>query len=158
MAGGRLVPLKAVPEKRKDIILERKYSFETPPDPVPASAIKEKVTTEVVVVGGGISGMGAALSAIEAGARVILIEKAGTFQARGGDNGFIGSRLQKKLGIEIDRDEVSSLMKYGANKIDQRLLRLWAEKAASYRLADGDDGFRRDRMTIKHSTCGFQPG
>src|SRR4030042_719122 len=56
--GGRLVPLKAVPEKRKDVIPERKYSYETPPDPISASYIKEKITSEGVVVGGGISGMG----------------------------------------------------------------------------------------------------
>ena len=129
--GGRLVPLKAVPEKRQNMIPERKYSFETPPDPIPARDTKEIITSDVVVVGGGISGMGAALSAAEAGAKVILIEKMGTFQAHGGDNGYIGSRLQKKLGIEIDKDEVIlNLMKYGVNKPDQRLLRLWADRGS----------------------------
>jgi fumarate reductase flavoprotein subunit len=126
-----IVPLKVVPIQRKDVIPDRKYSFETPPDPIPASDINETVATEVVVVGGGISGMGAALSAAEAGARVILVEKTATFKARGGDNGFIGSRLQKKLGIAIDQDEVIlNLMKYGANKPDQRLLRLWADRGS----------------------------
>ena len=113
---------------RKDMIPERTYSFETPPDPIPASAIKEKITSEVVVVGAGLAGLSAALSAAEAGARVVLIEKMSTFQARGMDNAFIDSRLQKKLGIEIDKDEVIlNLMKYATNKADQRLIRMWAE-------------------------------
>jgi fumarate reductase flavoprotein subunit len=129
--GGRLVPMKVVPEKRKDAIPDRKYSFEMPPDPIPGDVINENMTSEVIVVGGGIPGMGAALSAAEAGARVTLIEKNSTFQARGGDNGYIGSRLQKKLGIEIDKDEIIlNLMKYGANKPDQRLIRLWADRGS----------------------------
>jgi fumarate reductase flavoprotein subunit len=128
---GKIRPTRVVPEKRKDMVPERKYSFETSPPPFPKSDVSESVTTEVVVVGGGLSGLSAALSAAEAGGRVILMEKMPTFQSRGGDNGYIGSRLQKKLGIEIDKDQVIlDLMKYGANKPDQRLLRLWADNSA----------------------------
>jgi len=117
---------------RKDVIPERKYSFETPPAPVPSSRIKQKLTAEVLVVGAGVAGLSAALSAAEAGATVILIEKMSTFQARGSDNAFIGSRFQKKLGIEIDKDEVIlELMKYAVDKPDQRLIRMWAEGSAA---------------------------
>lgn len=113
--------------KRKDAIPEKVYSFEMPPEPIPESDIKETINTEIVVVGGGISGMSAALSAAEAGARVILIEKHKTCQGFGGENAAIGSRLQKKLGIDIDREEVIlNLMKFAANRPDQRLLRMWA--------------------------------
>jgi fumarate reductase flavoprotein subunit len=126
---GHLPPRVAPPaRRRKDIVPDREYSFEKPPAPVPAGDIREKIDAEVVVVGAGMSGLSAALSAAEAGARTVLVEKMSTYQARGYDNAFIGSRLQKKLGIEIDRDEVIlNLMKYGANKPDQRLIRLWAE-------------------------------
>jgi len=115
-------------QRRKDMVPEREYSFEIPPDPIPASDIKVQIDTEVVVVGAGMAGLSAALSARETGAKTILIEKMTTCQARGHDNAFIGSRLQKKLGIEIDKDEVIlNLMKYGSNKPDQRLIRMWAE-------------------------------
>jgi fumarate reductase flavoprotein subunit len=126
---GYVPPLKAPPiRKRKDIIPERTYSFEIPPDPVSSSDIKKYVNTEVVVVGAGIAGLSAALAAAEAGAETILLEKMTTVQARGHDNAFIGSRLQKRLGITIDKDEIIlNLMKYGANKPDQRLIRMWAE-------------------------------
>ena len=125
-----LLPPRIAPalKRRTDMVPEQKYSFETPPDPIPASEIKEQIDTEVVVVGAGMAGLSAALSAVEAGAKTVLIEKMATYQARGHDNAFIGSRLQKKLGIEIDKDEVIlNLMKYAANKPDQRLIRMWAE-------------------------------
>jgi fumarate reductase flavoprotein subunit len=128
---GKIRPMKVVPERGQDQVPERKFSFDIPPPPIHDKAVSESLTTEVVVVGGGLSGMSAALSAAETGGRVVLIEKMPTFQARGGDNGYIGSRLQKKLGIEIDKDQViSDLMKYGANKPDQRLLRLWADNCS----------------------------
>jgi fumarate reductase flavoprotein subunit len=134
---GYLPPLKAPPiRKRKDIIPERKYDFELPPDPVPSSDIKKHIDADVVVVGAGIAGLSAALSAAEEGAKTALLEKTATVQARGHDNAFIGSRLQEKLGIEIDKDEIIlNLMKYGSNKPDQRLIRMWAEgsgKAADW--------------------------
>jgi fumarate reductase flavoprotein subunit len=126
---GYLPPLKAPPvRKRKDIIPERKYEFELPPDPVPSGDIKKYIDAEVVVIGAGIAGLSAALSAAEAGAKTVLLEKTATVQARGHDNAFIGSRLQEKLGIEIDKDEIIlNLMKYGSNKPDQSLIRMWAE-------------------------------
>jgi fumarate reductase flavoprotein subunit len=133
---GKLPPQVAPPlMKRKDMVPERIYSFEIPPDPIPARDIKEQIDTEVVVIGAGIAGLSAALSAAEAGASTILIEKMAAVQARGHDNAFIDSRLQKKLGIEINKDEVIlNLMKYGGNKPDQRLIRMWAE--GSGRTAD----------------------
>jgi len=117
--------------RRKDMVPERVCNFEIPPEPIPAGDIKEKINADVVVVGAGIGGLSAALSAAEAGARTVLVEKMSTCQARGHDNAFIGSRLQKKLGIEIDKDEVIlNLVKYGNNKPDQRLIRMWAEGSA----------------------------
>ncbi len=123
------IPLIAMQRKfRKDVVPDRKYSFEIPPDPIPASAIMEIVTSDVIVVGGGLAGLSASLSAAQAGAEVTLVEMTGSFTGHGHDNAAIGSRLQKKLGIEIDRDEVIlSLMKYAANKPDQRLIKMWAE-------------------------------
>ncbi len=113
---------------RKDMVPQPRYAFETPPVQVRPADIRERIDAEVVVVGAGIAGLTAALSAAEAGARTVLIEKTAGVQARGHDNAFIGSRLQKKLGITIDRDEVIlNLMKHGGNKPNQRLIRMWAE-------------------------------
>jgi fumarate reductase flavoprotein subunit len=108
----------------------KKYSFETPPPPIPESEIKEALTADVIVIGAGVSGMFAAASAREAGASVILIEKSATFGARGGDNTAINSKLHKKLGIELDKDRiVRELMKWGGSRLDASLLYLWANNS-----------------------------
>ena len=92
----------------------------------PLSA-KETVNTEILIIGAGTAGLAATVSAAQTGAQVTLIDKSETFTALGGDNAAIGSRLQKKLGIEIDIEEVIHvLMRWGGNKPDARLLRLWA--------------------------------
>lgn len=67
--------------RRKDIFPERKYSFETSPAPIRENEIKQTVTTQILVIGAGLAGLSAALSAREVGAEVILIEKTHVFQA-----------------------------------------------------------------------------
>ncbi len=107
-------------------------SFEMEPPPIPPEEIVETSTADVVVVGAGTSGKAAALSAAEAGAKVIQIDKHTTYRWGGGMIGAIDSRLQKKLGIKIDKDEVClELMKWGGNKPDQKLYRLWADNSGA---------------------------
>ncbi len=103
-------------------------SFETPPEPIPDSEIKSTVTADVVVVGGGLSGFCSAISAAEAGAKVILLEKGTVPALRGIDYGAIGSKLQKSIGNEVDRDAaVREIMRFGGYKADQRVVSLWAD-------------------------------
>lgn len=123
-------PMGWTVQARKGRVPERHFSFEAAPAPIRARDIKEIKTAEIVVIGAGLAGMSAALSAAEAGASTILIEKMGTFQTRGHHTAFVDSRLQKKLGIEVDKEEfIRSFMKHSANKADQRLIRMWVEGA-----------------------------
>ena len=109
-----------------------KRKFVVPQHPIPAADTKETFDTDVVVVGAGTSGKAAALSAAQAGARVIQIDKHVTYRWGGGLIAAIDSRLQKKLGVKVDKDDVClQLMKWGANKPDQRLYRVWADQSAS---------------------------
>jgi fumarate reductase flavoprotein subunit len=104
--------------------------FDVPHQPVAESEIKETFTTDVVVVGAGTSGKAAALSAAQAGARVMQIDKHTTYRWGGGMIGAIDSRIQRKLGVKINKDEVClQLMKWGGNKPDQRLYRVWADNS-----------------------------
>jgi fumarate reductase flavoprotein subunit len=79
-----------------------KMSWEVAPPPIPPGEIKKTVTADVVVVGAGVSGVVTALSAAEGGAKVVVVEKMKKFSARGFDVAAVDSRLQKKMGIQID--------------------------------------------------------
>ncbi len=71
-------------------------------------AADEEVTADVVVVGMGLAGVTASMSALDAGATVVAVEKAG---AAGGSSkysgGFItavGTRQQEAVGYQLDVD------------------------------------------------------
>jgi fumarate reductase flavoprotein subunit len=105
-----------------------KETFEVSPAPIPVKYINETVAGDVVIVGAGIAGLTAALSAAQAGARTIVLEKGPTYNVRGLHNAAIASKLQKKAGIKIDRDRIiSTIMEFGDYRGDQRLVRLWAD-------------------------------
>ena len=106
------------------------YSWETPPAPISAANIKEMVTTEVVIVGAGASGVCAALSAQLAGAKTVMLQKGPGVMTHGGFIGVIGSRLQKDAGVEIDANAlINELMLWSGNKPNARLIRLWADRS-----------------------------
>jgi fumarate reductase flavoprotein subunit len=97
------------------------------PDISPAQ-IKETVSADVVVVGAGISGASAALSAIEAGAKTILLEKGETYTARGNDNGCVNSSVHKEAGVVINREALISELMIQANyRVYQKLLTVWVD-------------------------------
>ncbi len=92
-------------------------------------------TVDVIVVGGGSAGFNAAISAKEAGANVVLFEKAAytggnSMLAAGGINA-VGTPQQKKKGIE-DKIEwfIEDAMKGGRYKNDPKLVQILAEESA----------------------------
>lgn len=105
-------------------------SFLKAPEPIKDADIKETITADVIVIGGGMSGLCAAMSAAEEGAKVILLEKTDRVHFRGNDYGAIGSKMQKQINNEINKMEaVQEIMRYNAYKGDQRVVALWAENS-----------------------------
>lgn len=103
-------------------------SFLKPPAPIADSEITETVTADVVVIGGGMSGLCAAMAAAEEGAKVVLLEKTEQVNFRGNDYGAIGSKMQKQINNEINKMEaVQEIMRYNAYKGNQRIVSLWAD-------------------------------
>jgi len=85
----------------------KKYSWETPPDPIPDSEIKETVEADVVVVGAGLSGLSAATRAAEEGAKVVVIEKGKSWTGRGGHFGVVESRVMREASIVNDKYQLA---------------------------------------------------
>lgn len=101
-------------------------SFLVPPDAIPDSSIANTVEAEIVIVGAGVSGLCAARAAAEAGAKVVVIEKADTYQYRSGQYGINGSQIQQQAGMEFNAvAAISDLMKEMGYRADQRLLNHW---------------------------------
>ena len=103
-------------------------SFLIPPDPIGDDQITETFEADIVVVGAGLAGLCAARAAAEAGASVLVIEKAETYQYRSGGFAINGSSIQKELGMEFDATyNVMSMMKEMGYRTDQRLWNLWRD-------------------------------
>ena len=108
----------------------KNYSFDKPPAPIPASAIKTTKSADVVVLGAGVSGFCAAIAAAGKGAKVILLEKRETFTMHGGWNGSVGDRAHKSAKIEIPKDQVmAEVMRFGAYHPNARLIGLWIDES-----------------------------
>lgn len=98
-----------------------------------AAEVKE---TDVVVVGGGVAGLCAALEASDAGADVVLLEKqaflGGSALISGGVIYAAGTPLQEALGIE--GDTADDMFRYWMNhshwNLDPALVRMVADQSA----------------------------
>jgi len=95
----------------------------------------KKLETDVVVIAGGSSGLAAAISAAEKGARVIVFEKGATTGGTGnmGMGPFgVESRLQRVKQMGPTKDEAFKLfMDYTHWRVDAQLVRAYIDKAAT---------------------------
>ena len=82
-----------------------RWSFETPPEPIAESDIKETVEADVVVVGAGIAGTLAALAAATEGASVIVLQKSSEPMSHGIGFSVFDAQLQRDAGAEFDLRE-----------------------------------------------------
>lgn len=98
-------------------------SFLPKPEPISESAISKTVTVDVVVVGAGASGVPAALSALENGASVAVLQKENIAISQGNSGAGIDLENSDRAGVEA---LVSTLMKENAHRCSPTLLREWA--------------------------------
>lgn len=98
-------------------------------------AEKGNISVDVVVMGSGISGLCAALTAAEGGARVVVFEKQRSFG--GASNFFQGmfaveSEMQRQQYITYSRDDAfKSIMEYSHWRANPRLVRAFVNESAS---------------------------
>lgn len=98
-------------------------SFLKAPAPIKDSDIKETVEADVVVVGAGMAGLCAAISAAQEGLKVIVIEKTQSVNFRSYDYGAINSKAQKEVGISMNPLDVTrEILKFSSYKADQEVV------------------------------------
>ncbi|MBM6998564.1 FAD-binding protein [bacterium] len=92
----------------------------------------ETVDTEVLVVGAGDSGLFAAVTAAEEGAKVLLIDRMELgFGIRASALGAVDSALQKEHDeAHIDKTAIlNDIVHYADGKCDMRIWRMWADES-----------------------------
>lgn len=123
------------------------YTFETPPPPIPASEITQRISSEVVVIGAGTSGLVCANAAVENGAKVVVIASSSMPVGRGGSNHAFNSKLMLKLGLKSNpAKEFKDEMKCHSFRVDQDKWWLWAHKS----------GEAMDWLISKMEAAGYQ--
>jgi len=83
--------------------------------------IKENAMQDVVVVGCGIAGLSAAVSAAEKGARVVVLERAPR-EERGGQSRYTEAYLRMKSETEVTDDFETHIAENGAGSISPALI------------------------------------
>lgn len=99
------------PALTADTAAAQKWSFEIVPDPIPESEIAETITADIVVVGGGMSGLCTACRATELGADVVVVSASSMPISRGGSNNGIGTAVQKSFGIDYTPQDAAHQIK-----------------------------------------------
>ncbi|MDR0917546.1 MAG: FAD-binding protein [Oscillospiraceae bacterium] len=107
------------------------YSWETPPAPIAESLIADTQTADVVVVGGGISGLAAAARLSTKGLSVIVADKNKRLTALAGQIAAINTKYMAELGIEIDKKQLAAdWLKVSGSRVEESLLWLFINRSA----------------------------
>jgi hypothetical protein len=94
--------------------------------------VAETVESDVIVIGAGTGGVYVAASCLEAGLKVIILEKNAVNSTVRNDWGSIGSKWQIEGGAKLDPAAILHYhMQNCANRIDERLPRIWVNESGA---------------------------
>jgi len=107
------------------------YSWETPPQAIPETEIAETVTAEVLVIGGGISGLAASARCADKGLQVVTLDKNEKMFALAGQVAAVNSRVMAEKGITIDKKMLAAdWLKMSGSRVQEDLLWLFLNRSA----------------------------
>ena len=107
------------------------YSWETPPDAIPEAQIKETVEADVVVIGGGISGLAAAARCSAKGLSCIVIDKNQNMVAIGAQIAAVNTKAMAERGLHIDKSQLAAdWLKVSGSRIEESLLWIFINRSA----------------------------
>ena len=100
---------------------------------IPADQIVKTLSTDVLIVGAGCSGLVAGLAAAERGMDFILAESMVSYGSAHADIGACGSRFQEEGGLEVDKGRwLNEWARYASFKNDQSVGRVWTEYSGEF--------------------------
>ena len=107
------------------------YSWETPPTPVDEAQVTETLEAEVVVIGGGISGLAAAARCTSRGLSCIIVDKNDKMVGVAGQFAAVNSKLMKEHGIHVDKKQLAAdWLKVSGSRVEEELLWLFINRSA----------------------------
>ena len=107
------------------------YSWETPPAPVPEEQIVETLETDVVTIGGGISGLAAAARCANQGFSGIVIDKNEKLMALAGQIAAVNSKWMAEKDIKIDKKQLAAdWLKVSGSRVEEALLWIFINRSA----------------------------
>jgi succinate dehydrogenase/fumarate reductase flavoprotein subunit len=110
---------------------KRGYSWETPPTPIPEEQLTETLEADVVVIGGGISGLAAAARCAFRGLDVIVLDKNTQLVALAGQIAAINTRVMAEKGIVIDKKQLAAdWLKVSGSRVQEELLWIFINRSA----------------------------
>lgn len=105
---------------------EGQYAFQIAPDPVDESEISETIETDLAIVGGGQSGVFAAITAAELGARAVVLQKNETVFTHGWAVRPFGSEI---IPDNDPQEMLKSLSDANVGLTDTRLIKLYLDNS-----------------------------
>ena len=110
---------------------KRGYSWETPPDAVSETDIKQTIEADVVIIGGGISGLAAAARCSEKGLKCIVLDKNKHMAALAGQIAAINTKAMADKGIYIDKKQFAAdWLKISGSRVEEALLWIFINRSA----------------------------
>ena len=135
------------------------WSWETEPEKIPEEQIAETLEADVIIIGGGISGMAAAARLTQKGQKVIVIDRYKDMLGRAGHVAALDSRVMRRLGVSIDKQQfVKDWLRTCGYRVNEELLWLYVNRsgeAMDWLLDQGGDAVDATIYTGYYKGPGF---
>lgn len=118
------------PKAYSNLSPKRGWSWETPPAPIPEEKIAQTLEADVVIIGGGISGLAAGARCTQKGMSVIVVDKFRELLGRAAHVGVLDSAVMRRLGISIDKKQFArDWMRVSGSRVNEELLWLYLNRS-----------------------------
>lgn len=109
---------------------KRGWSWETPPEKIPEDKIIETLAADVLIIGGGVSGLATGARLTQKGKKVIIIDRYKNLLGRAGHVGVLDSAVMRRLGVKIDKQKFArDWMRVSGNRVNEELLWLYINRS-----------------------------